>query len=155
MPPMNSIGTPGLLLTFDTPPSDPTPPTITPQTQPSDGGLPHIYGKLPAKWRLQRLRYIPDCPPYNPGLLALTRGGLGGMFCVRNALVKQGYYAMEILHIPSLISHQLQTVRTFKKLQVFQTLKKYPCRFVLQASSDIDRSVWWSDSLYLHIITVR
>lgn len=112
----------------------------------------HILGKHRPQWRLHPVRYISDRPPSNPGLLALSRGKLGGVFCVRHT-TKRMQYAMEILHLPSLQGGEF--LRTMKKLHILRKIKKHSrtSQFILQPSSDIDHPIWWSNLLYLHIVT--
>lgn len=114
--------------------------------------IPHILGKPKSDWRLSRLKYNSDRPPTNPGLLALSRGDLGGVFAVHN-IIKRRAYAMEILHLPSLKGKEF--LRAMKKLKILRKIQtSQGSRFVLQASCDFEASIWWSDYLYLHIVTV-
>jgi hypothetical protein len=112
----------------------------------------YVLGTL-AKWRLSPVIYLSNRRPNNPGLLALTRGGAGGLFSVRN--VDDGkHYAMEVLHLPSLSS--IEYMHAFKKLKVLQAMKHSRIsRFVLQLPPLLLHPIWWSrETLYLHIVTV-
>jgi hypothetical protein len=115
--------------------------------------LPHIYQQPKSEWRLAPLEYHPGSPPNNPGLLALSRSGHGGVFAVHNTF-KDRTYAMEILHLPSL--GRKDYLRAMKKLRILRKIREHPrtSQFVLQASLDSEPSIWWSDYLYLHIVTV-
>lgn len=131
-------------------------PPLAPVQPQTSVDLPHLFGKSPYNcfiWRVVPLKYASYSFPTNPGLLALSRSGYGGVFVVRSPMW-ESCCAMEILHIPTLRQYELS--RTIQKLRVLRRIREDPqaSRFVLQPSAGVGHSIWYSSHLYLHIVTV-